>query len=402
MDATDAKLLQPAMLRRQVDPARYRGLVREDKTVRWAREELDKVIEMRGRPSKEWPTPTALPDSLGRLAELLATLAWDDLAGLARREELTYRRTKRSGAKSAKSSKASKSSSGDKHIVDALVALRDNLYDSRQYEQALEAVQDLLRMAQTSKHARAQALQARHWRTWFLTKLGRNEEALESVVDELTVIRGRPQAAVGDEDAYALVHALAAYAELLEKVGRVAEAAEVSVEVMAAWWQHDDATYQFLHAVDLCSKRLARSGQDEAARACLLEAMRKMRGRECTTYQEDIWYNFGARLLELGAPEPALAAAEQAVQLYRESADAHRERHRRLEAEDDWDDHRYSEAYLRERRHKELSSSRRELRRAEQNLRDGLHALSDCLRQLDRIGEADAARAEAATMPATQ
>ncbi|WP_406282792.1 hypothetical protein [Embleya sp. NBC_00896] len=405
MDAKGAKLLQPAMLQRQVDPARYRGLVREDKPVRWAREELDKVVQMRGRPSTEWPTPTALPDALGRLAELLATLAWDDLAGLARREELTYRRPKRSAtksSKSAKSAKASTSSSGDKRIVDALVALRENLYDCRQYEEALEAVEELLRMAPAGRHAGAQAREARYWRTWFLTKLGRHQQALESVVDELTGIRGRSRAAVRDEDEIALAHALATHADLLEKAGRVAEAAEVSAEVVEVWWRRGDATVHFLDAVDLHSERLARSGQGEAARVCIIEAMRRMRNRRCTMYQENTWYNFGVRLLELGAPEPALAAAEQAVRLYRDSADAHRGRHRELEAEDDWDwDHRYSEAYLRERRHKELSSSLREVRRAEQNLSDGLLALSDCLRQLRRTGEADAARAEAATLPAT-
>ncbi|MEU4328511.1 hypothetical protein [Nonomuraea dietziae] len=88
------------------------------------------------------------------------------------------------------------------------------------------------------------------------------------------------------------------------------------------------------------------------------------------------------------------------MQLYRDRARAHQERHRELEAEDDWDDdHRYSEAYLLGRRREELKSSRRQVRRAEQDLHDALLSMSACLQQLGRLDEAAAAGAEAATLP---
>jgi hypothetical protein len=92
-----------------------------------------------------------------------------------------------------------------------------------------------------------------------------------------------------------------------------------------------------------------------------------------------------------------LNLCEEAVQLYRDRARAHQERHRELEAEDDWDDdHRYSEAYLLKRRREELKG--KEVRRAEQDLHDASLTLSACLQQLDHVDEA-AAGTEAATLP---
>ncbi|MFD1936774.1 hypothetical protein ACFSKW_35430 [Nonomuraea mangrovi] len=223
---------------------------------------------------------------------------------------------------------------------------------------------------------------------------------MESAAEAVTEIRGRLRHAGATSASFELIHALTAYADRLDKVGRVAEAAEVSAEVMAAWWHQADSTVQFLQAVDLCSERLVRSGQPEQAHACIVEAMGRMRRRKRDTYQAGAWHDLGVRLLALGAPHAALSAGEQAVQLYRDRARAHQERHRELEAEDDWDDdHRYSEAYLLKRRHEELESSRKEVRRAEQDLRDALLALSACLQRLDRLDEATAAAAEAATLP---
>ncbi|HUR01754.1 MAG TPA: hypothetical protein VM347_04385 [Nonomuraea sp.] len=288
---------------------------------------------------------------------------------------------------------------GDK-IVHALAALRRSLMDCKRYEEALEVIEELLRLSETNRSAQAEAPDARYWRTLLLARLGRDQEAVESAAEAVTEIRGRLQHAGATSAGFELIHALTAYADRLDKIGRVAEAAEVSAEIMAAWWQQADSTVQFLLTLDLCSERLVRSGQTEQARACIVEAMRKMRRRKRDTYQAGSWHNLGVRLLALGAPEAALTAGEQAVQLYRDRARAHQERHRELEAEDDWDDgdHRYSEAYVRERRREELKSSRTEVRRAEQDLHDALLSLSACLRQLDRVDEA-AAGAEAATLP---
>ncbi|MEU7739454.1 hypothetical protein [Nonomuraea sp. NPDC049158] len=93
MNEPDAEVVQPAMLKRPVDSARYGGVVRPDKTVRWAADALKQVRQLRGRSPDTWPTPTALPESLDELAKLLTELGWDDLACLARREELAVYRT---------------------------------------------------------------------------------------------------------------------------------------------------------------------------------------------------------------------------------------------------------------------------------------------------------------------
>ncbi|GAA2791859.1 hypothetical protein [Nonomuraea dietziae] len=386
MNERDAEVIQPAMLERPVNPARYRGVVRPDKTVRWARNELEQVSRMRGRSPDMW----RLPEALDHLASLLTELGWDDLACLARREELAVCRTL---------SPARPGFFADR-IVHALAALRDNLMECKRHEEALEVVEELLRLSEANRSAQAQAPGARYWRTVLLARLGRDREAVESAAEAVTEIRERLQHAEALSTGLELIHALAAYADRLDKVGRVAEAAEVSAEVMAAWWRRADSTVQFLQTLDLCSERLVRSGQTERAHACIIEAMRKLRRRKRDTYQAGAWHNLGVRLLALGAPEAALTAGQEAVQLYRDRARAHQERHRELEAEDDWDDdHRYSEAYLLGRRREELKSSRRQVRRAEQDLHDALLSLSACLQQLGRLDEAAAAGAEAATLP---
>ncbi|WP_144070019.1 hypothetical protein [Nonomuraea indica] len=378
------------MLERRVEPSRYGGVVRPDKTVRWARDELDQVRRMRGRSPDAWPTPTALPESLDRLAQLLTELGWDDLACLARREELAVCRTLSAGRPGLFTDR----------VVRALVALRDNLLDCKRYEEALEVVEELLRLSETDRSAREEAPRARYWRTKFLTRLGRDREAVESAAEAVTEIRERLQHARAASAGVELIHALTAYADGLDRTGRAAEAAEVSAEITAAWWQQDDCTFQFLDALDLRSERLVRSGQPEQAHACIVEGIEKMRRRKRETSQAEGWRSLGVRLLDLGAPEAALTAVEEAVQLYRLRARARQEGHRRLEAEDDWDDdHRFSEAYLLERRSKELKATRKEVRRAERDLRDALLALSACLRRLGRVDEASAADAEAATLP---
>ena len=377
------------MLRRPVDPARYGGVVRPDKTVRWAEDELERVRQMRGRSPDTWPSQTALPKSLDQLATWLTELGWDDLTCLARREELAVYRTL----------SADQPGPFVEQIVHALAALRSSLMECKRYEEALEVVEELLRLSETNRFAQAEAPNARYWRTLLLARLGRDQEAVESAAEAVTEIRERLQHARPRSAGFELIHALSAYADRLDKVGRVAEAAEVSAEVMAAWWQQADSTVQFLQTLDVCSERLVRSGQPEQAHACIVEAMRKMRRRKHDTSPPSAWHNLGVRLLALGAPEAALTAGGEAVQLYRARARAHQEWHRELEAEDDWDDdHRYSEAYLLERRREELKSSRKEVRRAEQDLHDALLTLSACLRQLDRIDEAAAADAEAATL----
>ncbi|MDL4774705.1 hypothetical protein [Actinomadura xylanilytica] len=369
MNELDAEVVQPAMLERPVDSARYRGLARPDKTVRWARNELEQVGQMRGRSPDTWPTPTALPESLDRLAERLTELGWDDLAGLARREELAVYRT----------GPAARPGLFTDRIVRALAALHRSLMECERWEEALEVVEELLRLSKSNRSARAQAPEARYWRTLLLTRLGRDQEAVESAAEAVTKARGRLQNAGAGSASFELIHALTAYADCLDTVGRVAEAAEVSAEVMAAWWRQADSTVRFLHTLDVCSDRLVRSGQTEQARACIVEAMGKLRFRKRDTYQARAWHNLGARLLVLGAPKEALTASEEAVRLHRAKARAHQERHRELEADDDWDDdHRYSQMYLLERRREKLDTSRKEVRRAEQDLHDALLTLSAC------------------------
>jgi tetratricopeptide (TPR) repeat protein len=389
MNEPDADVVQPEMLRRPVNPARYGGVVRPDKTVRWAADELDQVRHLRGRSPDAWPTPAALPESLDRLAVWLTELGWDDLACLARREEVAV----------CRELSAARPGLFADRVVRALIALRGSLMECGRHEEALEVVEELLRLAETSRAAQAEAPDARYWRTLLLARLGRDQEAVESAAEAVAELRERLRRTGATSAGFELIHALTAYADRLDEAGRVAEAAEVSAEVMAAWWEQAGSTIQFLHALDLCSERLVRSGRPEQARACIVEAMGKLLRRERDTSHARVWHNLGVRLLTLGAAEPALTAGEEAVRLYRDRARAHRERHRELRAEDDWDDdHRYSEAYLLKRRREELRSSRKEVRRAEQDLYDALLALSACLRQVGRLDDAAAAGAEAAAL----
>ncbi|WP_431902570.1 hypothetical protein [Nonomuraea sp. bgisy101] len=140
------------MLARPVDPARYGGVVRPDKTVRWAADELEQVRRLRGRSPDTWPTPTALPDSLDRLAKWLTELGWDDLTCLARREELAvYGRLS-----------AVRPGLFADRIVHALAALRRSLMECKRHEEALEVVDELLLLSETNRSAQAEAPDARY------------------------------------------------------------------------------------------------------------------------------------------------------------------------------------------------------------------------------------------------
>ncbi|WP_433229677.1 hypothetical protein [Actinomadura formosensis] len=352
-------------------------------------DELEKVEQMRGRPSDAWPTTTALPEALNRLAELLTELGWDDLASLARREELMVYRELDAGRPGVFAGK----------IAHALAALRSNLVDIKRYEEALEVVDEQLRLSDTDRSAQVEAPKAREWRTVLLARLGRREEAVESAAAAVDEIRGRLKRRGGASVDLELSHALAAYADRLDAVGRVAEAAEVTAEVVAYWRERSDSTAKFLTTVDLLSERLVRSGRTEEAGVCITEAMQKVRRRKPHLELAGTWHGFSVRLLSLGLPKKALDAGKEAVNLYREIAHWAQENHRKVEAEDDWDhDPRYAEWYLRQRRQEELESSHERVRRAERNLHDGLLTLSACLRRLGRIDEAAAADAEAAAV----
>lgn len=375
------------MLNRAVAPGRYRGLVRADKTLRWVKDELTQVERMRGRSPDEWPTPTALPERLGRLAELLTELGWDDLAALARREEVTaYRRlgVARPGAFTDETSHA-------------LSALRLNLVDLERYEEALAATDAQLRLSGTNR--RRAAREARSWRTVILARLGRHEEALESAAVAVEEIRGRLERGGGDQASLELTHALTSYADQLDQVGRVAEAADVTAEVAAYWRTRGDSTPEFARTVDRLSDRLARGGRVAEAHAAITQVIPRLRRRRDHGELAGTWHNFSVRLLALDRPYEALAAGERAVKQYRHRALLAREGHQQVEAEDDWDDdHRYTTAYLLERRQRQLAASQEVVRRAERNLRNALLNLSACLHQLNRVDDAAAASAEAAAI----
>ncbi|MEU7739453.1 hypothetical protein [Nonomuraea sp. NPDC049158] len=156
--------------------------------------------------------------------------------------------------------------------------------ECKRYEEALEVVEELLRLSETSRSAQAEAPDARYWRTLLLTTLGREQEAVASAAEAVSEIRGRLQHAGATSAGFELIHAPATYADRLDKVGRVAEAAEVSAEVMAAWWQQADSTVQFLQTLDVYSERLVQSGQTEQAHACIAfanGALRAFRSSDC-------------------------------------------------------------------------------------------------------------------------
>jgi tetratricopeptide (TPR) repeat protein len=377
------------MLQRPVDSSRYRGTARPDKTVRWAVDELEKVEELRGRPPESWPSATALPESLDRLAGLLTELGWDDLASLARREQLTvYRELE-----------AARPGGYSGEIAHVRSALRRDLVALERYAEALEVVEEQLRRPGTGRSAQAAAREARGWRTLLLARLGRHEEAVESAAEAVAELRERRER---QEDASAdseLAHALAVYADRLDDVGRVAEAAEVGGEVVAYWRGRSDSTVRYLTTVDVLSERLLRSGRAEEAGACITEAMRKVRRRRSHLESAGTWHHFSRRLLSVDLADRAAKAGEEAVRLYRELAHWAHEHRRKVEAADDWDDdHRYAEWYLLRRRHEELASAHEGVLRADRNLRAALRTLSSCLRRLDRVDEAAAAEAEAAAL----
>ncbi|UWZ39353.1 hypothetical protein Drose_14605 [Dactylosporangium roseum] len=373
------------MLKRPVDERRYRGLVRPDKTLRWALEKLAQIE--RTREADERST-AALPESLRRLAELLTELGWDDLAALTRREELVaYRELD-----------ALRPGAFTDTMTETMAALRGNLVDDGRYEEALAVVNEQL---VTDRHRSEQVAsrEAREWRTLLLSRLGRREEAVASSAAAVAEIRGRLERAGGDAVDLELCHALTTYAEQLDRVGRVTEAADVTVEVLAYWRGRNDSRYQFAQTVDELSDRLARSGRAEEACAVIADAWSRLRRDDGYGGLADIWHNFGVRLLTSGHPKKALAASNQAVKRHRARVHIARERHRAVEAEDDWDDDpRYDSAYLWKRHRQEVEAAQERVRRAERDLRRALLALAACLGQLDQTDKATAADAEAATL----
>ncbi|MER7788308.1 hypothetical protein [Streptomyces sp. NPDC097640] len=382
MTEQNVELVRRGMLKRPVDSRRYRGLVREDKTLGWAVAALDTVEQMRGKPPEAWPTTTALPDALAKLADLLTELGWDDLAAATRREQVTAYGQLRVGRRGAFS----------EDIARALTALRGNLMDLERHEEALEVVVEQLRLPGTAESVQ----EALDWRTVLLARLGRHEEALDSAAE---AIRRQRKRRGGASKALELSHAREAYAKQLDAVGRVAEAAEATAEVAAYWREHPDSTVKYLATVDQLSDRLVRSGRAEEAAARITEAIRVARHRQPQLESARIWHNFGVRLLELGLPGDAADAGRQAVTLLRERAQLAQASHRKTEEADDWDDdHRYAQWYLLERRREELESSLANVRRTERALGDALRSLSACLRRLNLVDEAAAADAEAAAL----
>ncbi|WP_433182105.1 hypothetical protein [Actinoallomurus sp. CA-150999] len=389
------EVVRPEMLRRRVDPTRYRGLVRPDKTVKWTKDQLEQVERLRGQSSEAWPRPTALPKSLGELGELLTTLGWEDLAALAHREELMIYREM----------DAARPGVFTNEIRRALAVLFSNLIDARRYDEALEVVNEQLRLSSTDRSSGVAARDAEYWRMVYwrakiLARLGRRDEAAQSTAVAVNEVRG-PLGRLGDASAnLELSHVLALHADQLDSAGRVAEAADMTAEVVAYWRERPDSTDTFASMVDLLSERLVRSERAEEAGVCLTEAIEEIRHREDRLTLARIWHSFSARLLSLGLPNEALAAIEQAVNIHRESVRRFREGHRQLEAVDEWDwydDQRYDED-PHENRRRELESSLEAVHKAERDLHDELLNLSACLRRLDRVDEATAASAKAATI----
>ncbi|MDG4786409.1 hypothetical protein O7626_10790 [Micromonospora sp. WMMD1102] len=382
------EVVRRAMLNRPVDERRYAGLVRPDKTVRWAVEELAQ-IETRRKGRARGATPrslTALPESLRRLADLLTELGWYDLAALARREELmVYREldAPRPGAFADR-------------MTETMSALRKNLVDDERYAEALAVIDEQL-AADRHRAGQVAAREARTWRTILLARLERHEEAVESAAAQVAEIRGRHERAGGAPVDLELCHALTKYAEQLDRVGRVAEAADVTAEVLPFWRGRNDSRYEFARTVDELSDRLARSGRAEEAYAVIADAWSRLRRDHGGL--ADVWHNLGVRLRTLGHPEKALAASEQAVKRHRGYVHNAREQHRAVEARDDWDDdHRYSVDHLWRRHRQRVEKEQEKVRRAERDLRHALLSLAACLRQVNRAADAAAADAEAATL----
>ncbi|GAB3985094.1 hypothetical protein GCM10029978_096770 [Actinoallomurus acanthiterrae] len=395
MKEPNPEVVRPGMLERRVDPTRYRGLVRPDKTVRWAKDRMEEVERLRGHPPEAWPTSTALPKSLGELAELLTTLGWEDLAVLAHREELMIYREFAAARPGAFADR----------IRRTLAALFSNLMDVRHYGEALEVLDEQLRLSSIGRSAGVAARDAEYWRmvcrrAEILTRLGRHDEAAQYTAVAVNEVRGRLGRLGAASADLELSHVLAVHADQLDSVGRVAEAAEVTAEVAAYWRKQPDSTDKYASMVDLLSERLVRSGRNEEAAVCLTETIEEIRHRENRLTLARVWHSFSTRLLSLGLPNEALAAIEEAVSVRRESVCQFREGHRRLEALDEWDwydDHRYNED-PREEKRRELESALEGVRQAERVLHDELLNLSACLRRLDRVDEAKAASAEAATI----
>jgi tetratricopeptide (TPR) repeat protein len=386
----DFEMVRLEMLKRPVDPRRYRGLSREDKTLRWAVDELARIEGMReaGRHGEIPLSPTARPESLRRFADLLTELGWDDLAALARREELMVYHELGGWQQGAVA----------QHIAEALDALRGNLLDDGRHEEALAVVDEQLALGQHRAMPVAIST-ARQRRTVLLSQLGRHEEAVESAAVAVDEIRGRIEAAGGGAVDLELCHALNLYAEQLDRVGRVAEAADATAEALVYWRGRKDSRYHFAATADSLSDRLARSGRDGEAYAVMADAWKRLRRDDGDGDLAHVWHNFGVRLLSLGYPRKALAAADQAVKRHRVRVRLARDRHLAVEARNDWgDDHRYDPDYLWQQHRREVKEAHEWVCRAERNLRHALLTMAACLRQLNRADEAAAAQAEAATL----
>ncbi|WP_271190169.1 hypothetical protein [Dactylosporangium matsuzakiense] len=372
MTGADADVVHRKMLDRPVDPARYRGLVREDKTLRWARDALSQVELLRRRPPAEWSSTA----EVRRLAELLTELGWDDLAAVAYREELAVLRAldvARPGIHADE-------------IGRTMAELRVRLVRTEAFEEALDLTDEQLRSS-TGQAAR----DARGWRTVILAALGRHEEAAESAAVAVDEIRARRAQGV------ALTQALTTYANLLDRAGRVAEAADVTAEVLGYWRKRSGVTPELARSVNLLSDRLVRSDRAEEARAVIIQALPRLRRHE-HRIDADTWHALGVRLFALGRPDAALTAGAHAVTHFWQRTLLARDQHRTVQDEDWDDDHRYTTEYLFERHAKKLETSREDVRRAERSLLEALMALSTYARELGRTDEADAADAEAASL----
>lgn len=375
------------MLNRYIDDKRYRGVLSPSKPLGWARSKLAEVERLRGLPPEVWPTRTALPESVSKLAELLTELGWDDLAALARCEEVAVYRDLEGDRPGVFS----------REIGPALDALRGNLMNDGQYENTLEVIEELLRLSGVGPEAKRSA---RCWRADLLVKLGRDAQAVEAAGGAVAAIRAKAKGRKGISKRNGLDSALLTYAERLRAVGRDAEAVEAIAEVVEWRKNRGESLSRLLQPVDGLSQLLVRLGRREEAAACITELLAEGREREPDFESPDTWYRLSARLLELGLPDTALEAGREAVKSYRERASWKQTQFEETVEDEDWFDHRYSWVHEYQRRREQLESSRSDAVKAGVDLNDGLLNLSAALRALGRLDEAAASEAEAAEVSA--
>lgn len=380
MTTPGPELIQPRMLRQRSASDSRRGAAGSGRLGALAERELEQIRFMRWHAQQSWTTPTALPDSLDQLAELLADLGWYDLVVLARREEVAVCRELDARAVPPQGGPFTDRSAR------VLAALLPTLRKLERYEEALAVTDELQRLG-TPDHL----AETRRQRAALLGLVGRHEEAARSAAEEVASLRLR-----GVEGAE-LRGALSTYACHLDDAGRVAEAAEVSGEAEALLRTDPDAGFELARAVDGHSDRLLRAGRTEEARRCLTDALPGLHRYPGADRWPNFWYRAAARLLALDLPAPALDAAEVAVRSYRKSVDTRRAQHRQVAADRSWDeDHRFAQAHLEKWRAEKLAEAWEGVRDAELLLHKGLLVLADCLRPLDRAAEAAEAGALAA------